>query len=328
MIDIDKRIRDTFEAQKIRNMQLDPNGSCNAGCWFCPVRYVGNPEDAKTQMPVELLDKILSNLISERDSGGLVDPLFNGFYTSHYNEVLLYKYFEDLLKLSRKYKLIFMVLSNGTTLTPQKTDLLIEYQDVISGVCLNIPCFEDELWSKRVNLPSKLFSKLVSNVRYFIDNHPMKLSIQVNGWDGKNTWLDKGKDFPVDLQDDENEKQVEIAKSLFPEANVYQMPHLVDRAGHLHSVITNKNAIDRYHGEKQVIGCMNSYENGGRPIGWIHVNANGECFLCCNDYNMEIKFGDFKTSELKDFWGQEDHINKIKHSYETICRQCASAKYE
>lgn len=321
-------INDSLSKHKIRNMQLDPNGFCNAGCWFCPVRYRGNPEETKTHMPVDLLEKIFADIIEERDNNGLVDPAFNGFYTSHYNEVLLYKHFEDLLKVSRKYKLIFMVLSNGTPLTPQKTDLLIEYKDVISGVCLNVPCFEAELWSKRVNLSPSLFDKLISNINYFIDHHPMQLSIQVNGWDGKNTWLDKGENFPKDLQDDENEKQTQLAKKMFPKANVFQMPHLVDRAGSIQDVITNKNAINTYHGGKKVIGCMNSAESGGRPIGWIHVNSIGECFICCNDVEMEMKFGDFKTKKLRDFWGKQEHIDAIVDSYEGMCVNCASAQFE
>ena len=147
-MDILSDIRNKLANNKIRNMQLDPNGFCNAGCWFCPVRYVGNPEEAKTQMDPDLIDKIFTDVINERDNKGLVHKGFNGFYTAHYNEVLLYKHFEELLKLCRKHKLIFMVLSNGTTLTPQKTDLLVKYKDVISGVCLNVPCFEADLWAK------------------------------------------------------------------------------------------------------------------------------------------------------------------------------------
>ncbi|NBO99211.1 MAG: radical SAM/SPASM domain-containing protein [Proteobacteria bacterium] len=328
MINIVDRIKNEFATHKIKNMQLDPNGFCNAGCWFCPVRYRGNPKDTKSNMPVDLLEKIFADIIQERDNNGLVDKSFNGFYTSHYNEILLYKHFEDLLRVARKYKLIFMVLSNGTPLTPQKTDLLIEYKDVISGVCLNVPCFEAEVWAKRVNLSESLFPRLIENIQYFIDHHPMQISIQVNGWDGKNDWLEKGENFPQDLLDDENERQTNLAKKLFPKANVFQMPHLIDRAGSISDVITNKHAIDKYHKGKQVVGCLNSGESGGRPVGWIHVNALGECFLCCNDIEMEMKFGDFKTQNLKDFWGKEDHIQTIVDSYEGICANCASAKYE
>lgn len=313
---------------KIRNLQLDPNGSCNAGCWFCPVRYVGNPEEAKNQMSPDLLEKIFYDLIIERDTGGLVHNSFNGFYASHYNEVLLYKHFEELLKLARRYKLVFLVLSNGTPLTPAKTDLLIKYKDVLSGVCLNVPCFESELWSKRVNLPERMFNKLISNIQYFADNHPMKMSIQVNGYNAKNDWTEKGDNFPVDIADEENEKQFELAKKMFPKANVFKMFHLVDRAGHIANVITNKTAMDRHYKDKEVIGCLNDGENGGRPISWLHVNANGECFLCCNDYDMDVKFGDFKTQKLRDFWLSDYHVQQINNSYNTICTSCAAAKFK
>ena len=84
-------IKEQFKNHKISQMQLDPNGFCNAGCWFCPVAYKGNPTHAKQNMPISLLNKIIDNIIKERDKeNGLVDKNFSGFYTSHYNETLLY----------------------------------------------------------------------------------------------------------------------------------------------------------------------------------------------------------------------------------------------
>ena len=70
-------IKDKLKTQKIANMQLDPNGRCNVGCWYCPVRYHGNPEHAKTDMPKELLRKILQNIVDEREKeDGLVSKNF------------------------------------------------------------------------------------------------------------------------------------------------------------------------------------------------------------------------------------------------------------
>jgi radical SAM protein with 4Fe4S-binding SPASM domain len=60
----------------------------------------------------------------------------------------------------------------------------------------------------------------------------------------------------------------------------------------------------------------------------MHINSDGKAFLCCNDYDMEVQFGDFKTQQLSDFWGSDDHINKIEESYNGICRNCASAIFE
>lgn len=341
------KIKNEFNKHKISQLQLDPYGVCNAKCWFCPVKYKGNPVEGREVMGPELLEKIIKNLIDEREKpNGLVSKSFNGFYTAHYNEVLLYPHFEELLKLCRKYKLVTMVLSNGIPLTPDRVDLLKEYQDVLSGICLNTPAFDAETWSKRSGINIKQFDKLISNIKYAIEQLPEMVnrkafSIQINGshelsFGDKGGWLEKGPQFPLDMdlnvQTGELVQQKKKAEELFPGVNVFTVPYLIDRAGLLDEVMSNKPAIEKNlmknNKDKKVIGCGNGREVGGRPIGWVHVNAVGKAFLCCNDYDMEVQFGDFKTQELKDFWGNDEHIKKIEESYNTICRSCASAIFE
>lgn len=340
-------IKEQFERFKIHQMQLDPYGVCNARCWFCPVRYKGNPTEGKEVMSPELLRKIIENIIEEREKeDGLVHKHFGGFYTAHYNEILLYPHFEELLKICQEYRLCFMVLSNGIPLTPERVDLIVKYRGVVNGICLNIPAFEPEIWSLRSGINIKQFDKLISNVKYAMEQLPdmvqnKSFSIQVNGsneysFSDKGGWLDKGPEFPsdMDLNPDTGElaTQVNKAKELFDGLQVFPVPSLIDRAGLLDHVMTNKDSIKRNlqqnNEDKKVIGCGNGWEVGGRPIGWIHVNAAGKVFLCCNDYDMEVQFGDFKTQELADFWGKDEHIQKIQESYETICRNCAAAIFE
>ena len=340
-------IREQFDKYKIHQMQLDPYGVCNARCWFCPVRYKGNPAEGKEVMSPELLRKIIENLIEERDKeDGLVHKHFGGFYTAHYNEILLYPHFEELLKICQEYRLCFIVLSNGIPLTPEKVDLIVKYKGVVNGICLNIPAFEPEIWSLRSGINIKQFDKLISNVKYVMEKLPdmvqnKSFSIQVNGsneysFSDKGGWLDKGPEFPSDMDLDphtgELATQVNKAKELFDGLQVFSVPSLIDRAGLLDHVMTNKKSIKRNlqqnNENKKVIGCGNGLEVGGRPIGWIHVNAAGKVFLCCNDYDMEVQFGDFKTQKLADFWGKDEHIQKVQESYETICRNCAAAVFE
>lgn len=328
-------------------MQLDPYGVCNARCWFCPVKYIGNPPEGRESMSPELLEKIIVNLVNERERpDGLVDKSFGGFYTAHYNEILLYKHFEELLQLCQKYRMCFMVLSNGVSLSPDKIDLINKYQGVVNGMCLNIPAFDAETWSKRSGFNINLFDRLISNINYAMQNLPNMVasktfSIQINGandnsFTDRGGWLDKGPDFPLDMDLDpilgELAKQEYLAKRLFPGLQIFPMPSLIDRAGLLDSVITNKQAIERnlMRGDKskRVIGCGNGIEVGGRPNGWLHVNGAGKAFLCCNDYKFEYIIGDFKTQEIRDFWGTPEHREKIKTAYETICRVCASALFE
>ena len=340
-------IRQQFEKHKISQMQLDPYGVCNAKCWFCPVKYKGNPKEGKEVMSIELLEKIIVNLLEERSrKDGLVSKSFNGFYTAHYNEILLYPHFEEMLKLCRKYKLHTLVLTNGVPMTPEKTDLIKQYPEVITGVCFNTPAFEADIWSKRSGINIKQFDKLINNIKYATENLPDlvrggALSIQVNGVNensvrNRGGWLDKGLEFPTDIDLDQYKgeliTQAKLAREMFPGVQVYEVPSLIDRAGLLDNVITNKEAIKRnlqgYNENKKVIGCGNGIEVGGRPIGWVHINAAGDAFLCCNDYDFDFKFGNFKTQELRDFWGTEEHINLVQKSYDTICRNCASAIFE
>jgi hypothetical protein len=298
-------------------------------------------------MSPELLEKIIVNLIDERErEDGLVHKHFGGFYTAHYNEILLYKHFETLLQLCQKYHLCFMVLSNGVSLTPEKIDLLNKYKNVVNGICLNIPAFDAMTWSKRSGFNINLFDRLIGNINYAMQNLPdmvnnKSFSIQINGandnsFSDRGGWLDKGPDFPVDMNLDpftgELVLQENLAKSLFPGLQIFPVPSLIDRAGLLDNVMTNKLAIERnlMRGDKnkKVCGCGNGIEVGGRPIGWLHINGAGKAFLCCNDYNFEYIIGDFKTQALRDFWGKEEHQKLIEKAYQTICVNCASALFE
>lgn len=348
MIPLKDIIKDSFNKHKIAQMQLDPNGHCNAGCWFCPVAYQGNPAHAKKPMPIPLLRKIIENIVAERDrEDGLVDKNFGGFYTSHYNELLLYPYLREFFEILREFKMRTMILSNGTTLTPNRTDLLAEFSDVISGINLNIPIFTSkELWAKRTNFKEGMFDNMIRNVHYAMEKLPemvenKSFSIGINGVNLNSLhqnggWVTIGKEFPRDLDMDpetgENAQQVIKAKELFPKITVYGMPHLIDRAGLLDHVMSNKHAIEknlmRKNRDKRVIGCGNGIEVGGRPVGWLHINALGDAFLCCNDYDMEIVVGNLERQEIRDFWGNDKHIEMIEKSYNTICRNCASAKFE
>jgi hypothetical protein len=332
---------------KITQMQLDPFGFCNSKCWYCPVKYIGNPLEGREIMSPELLEKIIKNMVDERNKpDGLVAKNFGGFYSAHYNEILLYPHYKEFLEICDKYGMCSMILSNGVALTPEKIDLIRKYKHVVNGICLNIPAFDAVTWNKRTGFDIELFDKLIANIRHAMEMLPEKVqdksfSIQVNGVNKQSFvadggWLTKGPDFPQDIDLDlingELATQERLARQLFPGLQIFSVPSLIDRAGLLDNVMSNKWAIEAYmmKGDlnRKVIGCGNGREVGGRPIGWIHINAAGDAFLCCNDYKFEFKFGSFKTQELRDFWGSEEHQNKIELAYQTICKNCASAIFE
>jgi MoaA/NifB/PqqE/SkfB family radical SAM enzyme len=330
---------------KISMAQIDPNGSCNSKCWFCPVAYIPNPEVGKKTMPIELFESLIQQL--HEGKGKFVSENFSGIYTAHYNEVLMYPYFEEMLEVLRKYKLGTMILSNGTPLTKKRIDVIKKYSDVVRGICLNIPASEPELWSRLTGFPEATFPRMIENIKYarqelstYVQNK--SFSIQMNGMNTRSLsqnggWLDILDNAPIiDLDPETGDLHRNFLKfkEMFPDMQIFEMPSLVDRAGYLdvHNIITNKNGIEKYltkHGEKtKVVGCGNGREVGGRPNGWIHVNANADLFVCCNDYDFGTVFGNLKDNTLEEIWWSDRHRTMVEHSYSTMCRTCASAIWE
>ena len=203
-----EEILNKLSTQKIKMAQIDPFSYCNAKCWFCPVRYTPNPKEAIKHMEPELFEKIISDLVQEKREDGLVASDFHFIYTAHYNEVLLYKHFEEMVKILKKYNIKTYVLTNGVPLTPEKTDIIKANTDTVVGICLNVPAFEREIWSKRSGMSGTLFDRLINNIKYAeeqLDALTSKkmLSLQINSatnnsfWE-KGGWLTKGENFPQD----------------------------------------------------------------------------------------------------------------------------------
>lgn len=325
---------------KISMAQIDPNGLCNSGCWFCPVAYSPNPIQAKKNMPIEQLNDILFQLTEGK--GKFVSENFNFIYTAHYNEVLLYKYFEEMLGLFRCYGFQTIVLTNGSPLTKEKIDIIKNYKDVVYGICLNIPSADAGRWSKLVGMPEKMFEKIKNNIYYAIQELPemfeeKRISIQVNGVNQMSLtqyggWLDllpNAPDLNLDVENGSLATEVKEFNSMFPGLQIYEMPNLIDRAGHLdkHNIITNINGIKNHakRDNQRVIGCGNGIEVGGRPNGWIHINANGDMFICCNDYDFETVFGNINENKISEIWNSKRHRDMVEHSYKTLCTTCAAA---
>ena len=325
---------------KISMAQIDPNGLCNVGCWFCPVRYAENPLAQRTNMPIEVFENIIEQLMAGK--GTFVDENFNFIYTAHYNEVLLYKHFTEMLEVLRKHKIRTIILTNGTPLTKAKTDLIREYQDVVYGICFNIPASEPEEWAKATGKPVKMFDKLMEQVTYAVEQLPdmvasKQMSIQVNGIN-KNSlveyggWISQLKEAPeMDLDPTTGtlSRMANGWREKFPGLQVYEMPHLVDRNGHLdtHQVITNIEGIKlkEQKGFTRVVGCGNGREVGGRPNGWVHIAANGDLFICCNDYDFETVFGNANEKPLKDIWMSVEHKMMTAKSFDNFCKTCVHA---
>jgi radical SAM protein with 4Fe4S-binding SPASM domain len=303
-------IRTRLLATTLRMGQIDVNGKCNAKCWYCPVKYQGNPKEFAVQMPLDKLDHILGNL----RASPLIPSEFRFLYSCHYNEVLLYQHFEEMLPLFRRHGFATMILSNGTPLTPQKTDLIVANKDVILGVALNIPALDRDDWSRKVGLPISMHKLLLRNLDYLHEKYPA--TIQINCDISPLGQMDKG----MVTSKKDADAIAAAFKARYPKFRISLLERLSDRAGRLeeHAVLTRHNKA-----QGRVIGCAHSgAKDGGRVFGWVHINAKGDLFLCCDDYEMKYCFGNLLTESFEDAWMSDKHIEIISSAFSAICRNC------
>lgn len=324
----------------IKAIQIDVNGLCNAGCWFCPVSYEGNPKSAIRDMELSELENVFIQL--REGMGDFVDPDIQTIYSANYNEILLYKNFEEMLKLYRKYNFKTYILTNGVALTKQKVDIILEYPDVVNGMLLNIPASEPKRWSEYVKMNEKLFNKVVSNVTYAVStlselSKKGSLVLMVNGVNEKSLlknggWLDLLENAPkIDL-DNENgtlANDIKEFSKMFPGLRIYESYHLYDRAGHLadFKIIDQAPSIEKYLKSKgsKVIGCNGGIDVRSRTNEWIHINPNGDLFICCADFDFNTIYGNINNTSLKDIWNSKERQEMVLESYSTMCRKCSAA---
>jgi radical SAM protein with 4Fe4S-binding SPASM domain len=338
-------IIDGLKNTKIKHVQLDLFGYCNAACWYCPVKYISQPSRTRKHMPVSLVEKILADLNHEREHG-IIDKSLTTIYSTHYGEVLLYKYFEDFLKLLHKYNFTTTIYSNGSTLTPDKVDLINRNREAVSGIILNVPSFEREVWANRSGLPITQFDKFIENLEY-ADKH-LSLAVPtstkvvegisglimlINGVDD-NVWNNStvpGKDFAsLKINTDpiigERAAAYNFAQNKFKNFIVYKEYVLQDRAGLISNLISNQESVKQQLTTGEVIGCTGYEVETDRTTEWVHINPLGEIFLCCNDYNMDYVFGNLTETSLNEIWFSERHVETIKQARQEICRNCRYAK--
>jgi MoaA/NifB/PqqE/SkfB family radical SAM enzyme len=325
---------------QISAVQIDVNGLCNAGCWFCPVSYEGNPKSAIRDMELGELENILSQL--HNGKGDFVSSDLKNIFTANYNEVLLYKNFEEMFDLYRKYGFTINILTNGTPLTKKKTDIIKKNIDVVGGILLNIPSGDKSRWSKYVNLNEKMFDKMVENVLYAAEELKElvledRFYLMVNGLNNNSLvenggWLDilpGAPDLNLDVDSGDLAKEVLLLKSIFPSIQVFPAHHLYDRAGHLadSGIIDQTSAINKYlAGEgKKVIGCNGGLGVRSRTNEWIHINPNGDFFICCADFDFKTVYGNSNNSTIKDIWLSKERTDMIEDSYSNMCTKCSAA---
>jgi radical SAM protein with 4Fe4S-binding SPASM domain len=311
-------IRRNLRVNKINVAQLDPNGLCNSKCWYCPVKYKGNPKEFINQMPIDDVEHILQNI---RNSS-LLSNNFTDILLNNFNEIFLYKYFDKLIELLGKYKFTTLILTNCTTLNDEHIKIILNNKNIIRDLWIHIPIFDRELWKEQTGLTDKLFDRLCKNLDELHGkvNATVHLS-GVNDGEYSNIFQKKYNNSII-LKEDRFEESRKKFISRYPKFKI-EVDFIIDRAGILseYSAFKNENLLPLTENEI-VSGCNFLYGGISRLFNWLTINSVGDVFLCCNDFDMKYRFGNLLQQSLDECWQSEQHIDAIIDIFNDNCSKC------
>jgi hypothetical protein len=187
-----------------------------------------------------------------------------------------------------------------------------------------------------------MFDKMVDNVLYAAEelkelSLENRFYLMVNGLNSNSLvenggWLDilpGAPDINLDVESGDLSQEVILLKSIFPSIDVFPAHHLYDRAGHLadSGIIDQTSAINKYlAGDgKKVVGCNGGLGVRSRTNEWIHINPNGDLFICCADFDFKTVYGNSNSSSLKEIWLSKARFDMIEDSYSNMCTKCSAA---
>ncbi|HVT57593.1 MAG TPA: radical SAM protein [Thermoanaerobaculia bacterium] len=247
----------------LKYVSLEAHTVCNQTCYFCPVS-VAPREDYF--MPTELYERIVGELAAYRDT---IEALF----MISYNEPTLDKRFVEQVRTIRAAGLPPAALTNGTGLSPDRVDALVEMGG-LRFLSINLSTLDAE--------------------KYRQDRGGNHLRVVLRN-------LDYARDKPIAEQmdivvlgtGDERHKAdfVEIERRFA--GSLFTVKYFVvnDRAGYLNIGMSVKNRARKLRGCDHV---------GSRPLQHLHINPRGLCILCCQDYSESEVVGDLTANSIQE----------------------------
>jgi len=277
-----------------RIVQIENNTHCNYSCWFCQNRYYVRPK--KRMMDMDLFEHILEEVRTVYTKEELNIVTF-----SVYNEPTLDPHFLDRLRMMTEMGFIHQFVSNGSHITKEMVNAIIEEELNVDCFRLNVPTINPKECQKIVGINAEYLDKILKRLDYTCDEvskADIPISIMVNGngtMDHKNTFyevVDRFNKYKVD----------------------FSMTAISNRAGMLDHIIEGK--IDHLYGH---LNCrMNYFDN-------LYIGVDGNLYVCCNDYYQEYSFGNLQRESLKDLLESKERDGMIKKYITDWCKHCSLA---
>jgi hypothetical protein len=249
-------------------------------------------------MPTELFNRLVEEISHYRDT-------IEAITLNNYNEPTADRRFADQVRTLIEHQLPVAVLSNGSTFTPDKVDALVA-MGPITYMSINISGLDRERYAlerQRDHLP-----KVLEHLEYMKDKAVAEtMDLIVLGQD-----------------DDQHRADTEALRQRFGGSrfNVRNF-EIMDRAGYLPIGLKPDKPFEKLR------GCNNT---GSRPLEHIHINPQGQCVLCCEDYDEFHKVGDLTRQTIDEVLSGEEMARLRRMIYgvdeapdDFICRKCIFA---
>ncbi len=245
----------------LKYVSLEAHTVCNQSCYFCPVS-IAPREDYF--MPTALYERIVGELAAWRDT-------IEAVFMINYNEPTADKRFVDQVRTIRAAGLPPAVLTNGSGLTPDRVDAILEMGG-LRFLSINLSTLDRERYKR--DRGGDHLPVVLRNLDYLRDKplaEVMDMAVLGTGDD------DHKRDF--------EEISARFAGSRF-DVKYYEV---MDRAGYLQ--IGNRPASR----ERRLCGCENV---GSRPLQHLHITPRATCVLCCEDYDGKYVVGDLNRESV------------------------------
>ncbi|HRC84775.1 MAG TPA: radical SAM/SPASM domain-containing protein [Thermoanaerobaculia bacterium] len=256
-----ERAVDASRLFRLKYVAIEANSHCNQSCYFCPVSIA--PRETY-QMPTELYRRILSEVAPYRET---VEAVF----MINYNEPTADPRFVELVGMIREHGLPPATLTNGTGLTPGRTDRLLELGG-LRFLSINLSTLDRERY--RRDRGGDHLNLVLKNVDYAA-SRPLAEQMDI---------------VVLGTGNEEHREDFERIRERY-EGSRFTVKYFEvnDRAGYL--TIGLKAAKE----PRRLCGC--EYV-GSRPLQHLHVTPRGQAVLCCQDYNETVVVGDLNLMSV------------------------------
>jgi hypothetical protein len=280
----------------LKVVSLEAHSVCNQACYFCPVSV--DPRKPYF-MPTALYERIVAELSAFRET-------IDGVCMINYNEPTADRRFVQQVATLKKAGLPPAVLTNGSGLTPDRVDAILELGG-LRYLSVNLSTLDREDYARDRGIDQ--LDLVLRNVDYAADKP-----------------LAEEMDIVVLGQKNEAHRTAHAEITARFEGTRFRVKpyEIMDRAGYLPVGLRPGRPHVRLR------GCENL---GSRPLQHLHVTPQGTCVLCCEDYDEKYVVGDLTRQSVREVLEGEPLARLRRFAYgveeapaDFICRKCVFAR--